>query len=470
MERELGDVRDRAARLRLLPASSIFGALERAARDAAEALGRQVEVRLEGGDERVDGHVLTAARDALLHAVRNAVAHGIEPPEDRSRAGKSSTGALRVRVSRHEYSVRFSCVDDGRGIDVAAVSRAALRKGLVTPEEADDMAMEQAIRLVVAGRVTTAAQLTGVSGRGVGLDVVRETVARLKGDLHLESQPGRGTTVELRVPLSLSAMSVLAVQAGDMTLSLPLDSVVATLRVHAHDVVWSAEAASVVHDGLAIPFVQLARLMGLPAAPPRGACTAVVMRARDSRAALAVDRLIGPERVVIRRLPPLAGPLPLLSGASLEADGSPRFVLDAAALVEAARTTVLTRGGGPSERLAVLVVDDSLTTRMLEQSILETAGYEVELAESGEEGLETARRRRFGVMLVDIEMPGMDGFEFLDHCKKDPALRDVPAILVSSRSSREDRRRGQELGAIAYVDKSEFDQGRLLDMIRGLMS
>jgi two-component system chemotaxis sensor kinase CheA len=245
---------------------------------------------------------------------------------------------------------------------------------------------------------------------------------------------------------------------------------VRTLRAGEADVVRSGDRATIRHDGAFVPFAPLARLLGGEA--PRGTrrFSVVVLAAGGRLAALGVDRVRGTSAEVVRSLPAAAGRAPTVAGAALDPEGNPRLVLDPGELVARATTGVATETlAPPPKRAPVLVIDDSLTTRMLEQSILESAGYEVELATSAEEGLEKARARTFGVFVVDVEMPGMDGYEFVARTRKDPALGRTPAILVTSRGSPEDRRRGAEAGASAYIVKGEFDQGRLLSAIAELM-
>jgi two-component system chemotaxis sensor kinase CheA len=311
-----------------------------------------------------------------------------------------------------------------------------------------------------------------VAGRGIGLDAVREIAAGLRGELSLASRPGAGTTVELCVPVTLSSMAVLFVETAGTTCGVPLDAVARTLRVAAADVIRSEGSESVLDGAEALPFLRLAAAMKPSRSPPDPgrACSAVVVRDEAGRVALGVDRLLGVESVLVRPLPALAPPSPLAAGLSLDAAGAPRLVLDPAGLAAAVRVGARSLADVPAPvRRPVLVVDDSLTTRMLEQSILESAGYEVDVAVSAEEAMARARRRTYGLFLVDVEMPGMDGFEFVERTRADPVLRTTPAILVTSRSSASDRRRGEEVGARAFIVKSEFDQAQLLRTIGELM-
>lgn len=469
-ESEIAEVRNSADRLRLLPARAVFATLERAARDAARALEREVTFETGGGDVRVDAGVLSAVRDALLHAVRNAVAHGVEPAAERVQAGKPAAGAIRVEVTRRGRRVVFSCSDDGRGVDAARVREAAVAKGLVSPEEAAGLEGEALATLLLRGGVSTAASVSAVAGRGVGLDVVRDTAARLDAQVSMRSEPGLGTTVEIAVPVSVAALTALHVEVGGAAAAVPLDAVRGTAFVRPEQVVRMPEGPGLEHEGEVIPFVPLAQVLRRPAPAARRFWSAVVVQAGARRVALGADRLTGTSEIVVRPLPRFVEAAQAVAGATLDAEGNPQLVLDPAGLLAVAAAAAAGAGAeaAPPERLPILVVDDSLTTRMLEQSILESAGYEVELAVSGEDALEKARARRFGLYLVDVEMPGMDGFELVRRTRAEPALA-APAILVTSRAAPEDRRRGREAGASAYFVKSEFDQRRMLATIEELL-
>lgn len=472
VEVEFAQVRDATNRLRLLPASTVFSSLERAVRDAAQSLHKEVLFESFGGANRLDAHVLAAMRDALLHVVRNAVAHGIEHPKERLALKKPAQGRVELRVEQRGTRVAFLCHDDGRGIDVEAVRRVAISRGLVAASDAASLGLEEAVKIIMKGGVTTSGAVDEVSGRGIGLDVVRETVARLKGDVTVRSEAGKGTSLEISVPVSLSSLAALEVDAGGIIAALPLDSVRQTLRVADRDIAHSAEKDSVVYEGKVIPFLSLPRELHEKDTEDqkRRSWSVVVLEGSSGMVAVGVDRLLGTANVVVRPLPLLAVAEASVTGASLNAEGDPQLVLDPEGLV--ARVS-LGRVRLPelstAKRACVLVIDDSLTTRMLEQSILESAGYEVEVATSGEEGLEKARAKQYGLFLVDVEMPGMDGFEFVTRTQADARLSAVPSILVTSRSAIEDRRRGEQVGARAYIVKGEFDQGYLLRMTRELM-
>jgi two-component system chemotaxis sensor kinase CheA len=470
VDRELSDVRNSAEQLRLVSAGTLFTSLERSARDAAELLGKSVIFKSDGDDVRVDAHVLDVVQGALLQLVRNSVAHGIELPAVRAAASKNPTGEIRVSLTRVGRRVLFRCQDDGAGVDLDSVRRVAQRRGLLSAA-AQTMDVESVLRVLMRGGISTSGVVTQVSGRGIGLDVVRAAAESLGGAVTVQTAAGTGTTVEMSVPASLAAIDALLVQAGGLSAGIPLDAVRHTLRIERGGVMSSPKGESVLYAGRALPFAPLARVLKCGTETPAGsrAWSAVIVEAAEGQAAIGVERLCGTTNIMLRPLSRLAPSLPLLSGASLDAEGNAQIVLDPQGLVSAAATLGAVPPEPAKARLPVLIVDDSLTTRMLEQSILESAGFEVDMATSGEEALEAAVRKRYALFLVDVEMPGMDGFTFIERYRLNSALRDIPAILVTSRATAEDRRRGEVAGARGYMVKAEFNQSALLAQIRQLV-
>lgn len=463
----LEETHERVYAARLVPSSTIFPALERAARDAAEALARAVDFTAIGGDVRLDAHVLSAVGAALAHLVRNAVAHGIEEAPARVAQGKSARGAVRVTVERRGSRVAFACDDDGRGVDLDAVRARAIASGRL-PAGASAPSAEELLGLLGEGGLSTSDRVTELAGRGIGVDVARATAERFRGELRVSSEPGRGARFELEVPVSIASISALVVEVEGVAATVPLDAVRRAVRVRPEDIATVDERESISHEGKQIPFLRLERALRIgDAARTRASYAAVVLQAAGATAALGVDRLLGTSSVVMHPVPAYVAADAIIAGAALDAEGNPELVLDARGIVEAAARARGPARVRPRAPLApILVVDDSLTTRMLEKSILESAGYVVDLATSAEEALAKASERRYAFFVVDVEMPGMDGFGFVAATRADPVLRDIPTVLVTSRGAPEDRARGEAAGAVAYIVKGEFDQGVLLDTLR----
>jgi two-component system chemotaxis sensor kinase CheA len=470
MDRELRQLREATERLRLVPVESLLTTLERAARDTARALSKQVTFKCTGGDVRLDAHVLDTLQGALVQIIRNAVAHGIETAEERARAGKPLAGQVTVAVSRRQRRIVISCDDDGRGVDLDAVRRVASQRGTIGSQT--DTTSADIIRLLLRGGISTSKAVTEESGRGVGLDVVREAVERLGGEVECRSTPRVGTTFEIVIPPSLSSVDALIVQAGGHAnmVAIPLEAIRSTRRLRSDDITFTGSGASVLHDDQAIPVLPLNSVLGGLAEPTRRSWTVVVVAGTEGFAAIAVERLFGTAVVVLRPLPQRMTASTIVAGASLDADGNPQLVLDPDGLVAAARRGKVEELDSRPATRPVLVVDDSLTTRMLEQSILESAGYDVDVAESGEEALKRLNEKHYALILCDVEMPGMDGFTLIERIRSDSRSHHIPAILVTSLAEPEHRKRGQDVGAQGYIVKSEFDQAELLSMIKPMMA
>jgi two-component system chemotaxis sensor kinase CheA len=311
--------------------------------------------------------------------------------------------------------------------------------------------------------------VTATSGRGVGLDVVREAIDRLGGEVFVRTEPGKGTAFELIVPPSIAATDALKVASSGNVVAIPLDAVKRSLRVAGAEISLGPRGASLLYADKAIPFVPLSAVLDRTRQPIDRPWTVVIVSGTDGLAAIGVDRLFGVSRIVVHPLPELAPANAIVAGAALDAEGNPQLVLDPDGLVAEVRRGDVTEYDTAPARNSVLVIDDSLTTRMLEQSILESAGFDVDVALSAEEGLEKAHRKRYALFLVDVEMPGMDGFTFIERVRSHPSLHDIPAILVTSRAAPEDLRRGREVGAQGHIVKSDFNQTELLALIRPLL-
>jgi two-component system chemotaxis sensor kinase CheA len=470
-DREIAEVRGNIDRIRLLPTSLLFPALERAVRDAAETLGRQVVFHTSGREQRLESHVLSAIGEALAHLVRNAVAHGIESPQDRLARGKSACGEVRLKIARHADRILFTCSDDGSGIDVDAVRRAAVDREVISAASAAALSPADALELIFSPGVTTSASLNEVAGRGIGLEVVREVAGRFKGRVGVRTDVGIGTSVEIEVPVSLSSVRAVLLGADDLLIWVPLEAVHCAMRLDDDAIVSLAGRSSLIFEGRAIPFIRLADTMrrthqtGVDSRPR----LAAIVQADAELLAVGVDRVIHASEVIVHPLPAAAGHITTLAGAVFDAQGDPQLVLNPEALLEAANTAPSQPMPDPSPTPHVLVIDDSLTSRVLLQSILEAGGYKVDLAVSGEDAMAKARERHYSLFVCDVEMPGMNGFEFVARTREYDYMLGIPSILVTTRGGADDRRRGAEAGARAYIVKGEFNKDSMLETVRSLV-
>ncbi|MFY0527946.1 hybrid sensor histidine kinase/response regulator [Archangium gephyra] len=463
-----GGLDEEVRRARTLPFAEACAGLERNVRDLALTTGKQVRLEVRGGALELDRSLLQGLREPMLHLVRNAVAHGLETPEARREAGKPEEGRVTLSAQLRGGRVQVVVEDDGRGLDVASVRRRARARGLPVMEDAGDA------RLIFIAGLSTAESVTEVSGRGVGLDVVRAQAEAMRGSVDVAFEPGRGTRFTLDVPLTLSTLRVLLVAAGGHTFAVAGESVERLLRLGPGDVrvvegrqMWAAPRALV-------PLATLTAVLGLEAGAPRPRPGAMVLTAGEVRAVLVVDEVVAEQEVLIRGLGPRIRRARHVSGVAVLPDGRMAPLLNSASLVRAAEGRTAPAGLFPAPvekkaRRRVLLADDSMTTRALEQSILEAAGYDVLACVDGQEAWERLLAEGADAVVSDVEMPRMDGFALTEAVRGSPRFGRLPVVLVTARSKPEDKARGLQVGASAYLVKSAFDQTHLLETLRQLL-
>ena len=461
-------------RLRTMPAAPILDGLALMVHDLARELGREVEWSATGGELELDRKILQAMKEPVIHLVRNAVDHGVEPPDVRASAGKPRRGRVAVTVRALEGNrIEIAVADDGRGIDLAQVRAAAARARLLSAEQAETLSDDEALALVYRSGLSTSPVITAVSGHGLGLAIVRERVGQLGGTLRLETSAHAGTTVRAVVPAAIATFRGLLVQAGDLPVLLPMDSVDAVLRIVPDEVRHVEGRAAVAWREEPLLLAPLAALLGrAPSGPAPGVKRpCVVVRAGTDRAAVLADEVLGEVEVLAKPLEPPLLRVRFVSGAGVLGTGRLALILRPADLVAAARRGVAAPPAPrPPERTpTVLVVDDSITTRAMEKNLLEAAGFEVRVAVDGADAWAQLRSAPVDLVVSDVDMPRMDGFELTTRIRGDRRLADLPVVLVTALESREDKERGIEVGANAYVVKSSFDQSNLLDIIRRLV-
>jgi two-component system chemotaxis sensor kinase CheA len=444
----------------LVPFSEALDELPALVRKLARGRGREVALEIEGAAVRIDRRILGVIREALIHLVTNAVDHGIEPEPQRLAAGKSATGTLRVAVSQRDAShVLVRVEDDGAGFDSLALGRAAG----IGPGEFERMGDAARLALALRAGVSTRAEVSAVSGRGMGLAIVADKVAEAGGSLQVDSQPGRGSRFELSLPVSLASLRALVVGCGGQRYALPLAALQAVRSLEAGDIGLVEDRETMVVQGRVLPLVRLASLFGLPAGE-EGVALLVHDDARSF--ALLVDDLIAEQDVLPRGLGPLLRRVRFFSGATELGDGTlvPVIALDdiaAHALAGAAALPAAADAAKPGRR-RVLVAEDSVTSRLLLKHILEGAGCEVETAADGLEALSRLRQHRFDAVVSDVEMPQLDGLGLTARIRAEPGMADLPVILVTSLQTPAERERGLQAGADAYLTKGAFDQDQLL--------
>jgi two-component system chemotaxis sensor kinase CheA len=458
--------------VRMLPFAEACGGLERAVRDLARATGKDVALVLRGADVSVDRSVLEGLKDPLLHLVRNAVDHGVERPDQRQAAGKPARATVTVSAALRGDRVEVVVADDGRGFDVDRI-RAKLRvKGIPVSEDDREVA-----RLAFLPGISTAAMVTDVSGRGVGLDVVQDRIESLHGSVDVSFQAGAGTSFALTVPLTLTTIRCVLVTAGGPTYAVATTSVAQFLRFRRGDVRSVAGREVLLLGESPIPVASLAETLGRPrpAAVPDDKTSAVILAAGEQKVAFVVDQFLTEQEVLVKSLGARLRRMRHVTGATLLPTGQVALVLNAASVIRTALGQTTRRLAADAdqparqERWRLLVVEDSLTTRTLMKSILEAAGYEISVAVDGQQAWRLLAEQPVDLVVTDVEMPRMDGFQLTAAIRGSKPLADLPVVLVTSRGSDADKRRGIEVGANAYLVKSGFDQENLLRTIKQLL-
>ncbi|MBI3456963.1 MAG: response regulator [Candidatus Rokubacteria bacterium] len=466
-------------RIRMVPAATVLDLFPRMVRDLAREQGKEVEWVARGSELEVDRRVLEAMKEPLIHLVRNAVDHGIERPEERIRAGKPRQGRVAVAVASLEGGrLELRVEDDGRGIDLAQVRAAAARARLLSPEDAQALTDEAVLGLIYRSGFSTSPIITDVSGHGLGLAIVKEQAERLGGQIHLETRAGVGTTVRLILPATIATFRGLLVQAGQQAFLLPTEAVERAIRIAPGEVERVEGRAAIRWNGQPLPVARLRELLGLPdrddrpEAESRHPC--VIVSSGEERAGLLVDEIFGDREVLVKELRPPLVRVRNVAGAGLLGTGQVVLILRPADLLKSVRENPRQPAAPAASedehrQPVILVVDDSITTRTMEKNLLEAAGYQVRVAVDGIEAWTALKSEEIDLVASDVDMPRMDGFDLTARIRADRKLADLPVVLVTALESREDKERGIEVGANAYLVKSSFDQSNLLEIIRRLV-
>jgi two-component system chemotaxis sensor kinase CheA len=465
-----------AKKLHLLPFSFLVDPFSKLVRDLARQLGKEAELHCEGSDLELDRRILAELKEPLLHLVRNMLDHGIESPDQRRLAGKPEKGMLRLEVKLKDGNrAELTVSDDGCGIDLDQVREAAARLELAPREALEKTPDHDLLQLIFESGVSTSRIVSSISGRGVGLAIVREALERLGGHVAVESAPGVGTRFRLYFPLSFAMMRALQVQVAGRDCFLPAAGIEKSGRVAPGQVKRVENRDTVLVEGEVVALIPLSRLLGVPVlADPERMLNFVLLRAGEKRIAFSVDQVVGVQEILVK---PLGSQLPRVrnvAGGTVSGDGKVVPVLNVADLFRSAFADQGPQPAGEAPastqaaRLSVLVAEDSITSRTLLKNILEASGYRVRTAIDGLDALTQLKTEPFDVVVSDVEMPRMDGFQLTAAIRADGRFAALPVILVTGLESRDDRERGIDVGASAYLVKSSFDQSGLIDVIRNL--
>ncbi|NMZ54789.1 hybrid sensor histidine kinase/response regulator [Pseudomonas lundensis] len=467
---------DTALACRMRPFADVLAGQERMVRDLGRSLGKQIRLEIEGEKTQVDRDVLEKLEAPLMHLLRNAVDHGIEPPEQRLRAGKPAEGEIRLRASHQAGLLVVELSDDGGGVDLERLRRSIVQRQLSTEATAAQLSEEELLTFLFLPGFSLRDTVTEVSGRGVGLDAVQHMVRLLRGSIVLEQVSGQGSRFHLEVPLTLSVVRSLVVEVGGEAYAFPLAHIERMRDLAPDDIVQVEGRQHFWHEGQHVGLVAASQLLQRPPGQnDDDTLKVVVIREREAVYGVAVERFIGERTLVVLPLDPRLGKVQDISAGALLDDGSPVLIVDVEDMLRSVDKLLNTgrleridrrnRHTAEVARKRILVVDDSLTVRELQRKLLLNRGYEVAVAVDGMDGWNALRAEHFDLLITDIDMPRMDGIELVTLLRRGNRLQSMPVMVVSYKDREEDRRRGLDAGADYYLAKASFHDDALLDAV-----
>lgn len=464
----------------LLPCSTLLQALPKMVRDISHQQNKEVELVIHGGEIEVDKRILEQIKDPLIHLVRNSIDHGIEKREVRLARNKPKIGMISIGISQVEGTkVQILITDDGGGIDPARVLENTVNHGLLSQEGANALDEQAALQLVFQSGVSTSDIITDISGRGLGMAIVKESVDKLGGDIAIETRKGQGTTFRICLPLTLATFRGILVREYGHIFTLPTSSVERVIRIRKDEVKSVENRETVAVEGVPLSLVRLGVVLELnpvtDGTEDQNWVTVVILKAGQIRMAFVVDRVLSEQEILIKGLGKQLVRVRNIAGATVLGSGQVVLVLNvvdlmkSAARVDKTASKVTLAAKAEVKRKKILIVEDSITARTLFKNILISAGFDVQAVVDGMEAWTSLKEKPFDLVVSDVEMPRMNGFDLTAKIRSEPKLAELPVILVTSLASRQDRERGVEVGADAYIVKSSFEQSNLLEVIRRLV-
>ncbi len=480
----VGELREKIYTLRLVPLSTMFQLLPRIVRDLARQQSKQVELIIEGGETTADKRILEEIKDSLMHIVRNAIDHGIETPAEREKLGKRAIATIWLRGYRTPTNIVIELADDGRGLDIEKIKQTAVKRGLYSSEELEIMTPSQIYPLILASGFSTRTFITEISGRGIGLDVVRTSIERLQGNIQIESTPGQGCTFRIQLNTTLGIINVVLLEVEGIVHALPIEFVQKTLLVSQEQIYIHENRATINLDGQTVSVANLADLLELSNSPAF-AYTAkeqqnsrlrscILLKVGEEQFGLFSDRLLDTQEIVIKPQSQLLKRVRNIMGATILGSGEVCMILNPPDLLKSLQqqnTSVVSIKPRKTiqKKPVILLVEDSIPVRTQEKRLLEKAGYEVAIAVDGLDGYNKLKTRDFDAVISDVEMPNLDGLSLTAKIRHHEEYKALPIILVTTLATDEDIARGSEAGANAYIIKSNFNQDVLLEILGRLV-
>ena len=459
------DIQLAVMKTRMLPIAKVFNKFPRMIRDLSRDLGKQIDLEISGEETELDKSIVEEIGDPLVHIIRNSCDHGIEDPETRKAMGKPEKGLVQLKAYNEGNHIVVEIVDDGKGLDADMLKAKSIEKGIITEREADAMSEKEAFGLIFKPGFSTAAKVTNVSGRGVGMDVVKTNIEKLNGIIDIESEVGKGTVMKLKIPLTLAIIQSLLVGTQEEFYAIPLASVLETVRVPIDDI-YTIDGKNVLRlRDEVLSLVRLSDVFGVNKVFDGGDQTyVVIIGVAEAKLGIIVDTLVGQEEIVIKSMGDYLQNIPGIAGATIRGDGRVTLIIDVGAMMEMAKDIKVniraemedsTKAKEKPSDYKVLIVDDSKMDRTIMQKSLEPIGVTIIEATNGVEALNIIKsgEHAFDAVLIDIEMPRMDGYTLAGEIRKYSKYRTLPLIAVTSRTSKTDRLRGVEVGMTEYITK-----------------
>jgi two-component system chemotaxis sensor kinase CheA len=462
----------------MLPLLSLLEGFPGLVRNLSREAGKEAELIIQGEQIEIDRRILEEIKDPLIHLVRNCIDHGIEISEERLRKKKPPRGEIRIIVSSRDSMIEIAVSDDGAGIDTSKMKAVAEKSGLLSKEEAGRLSDKESLLLAFRSGITTSPIVTDLSGRGLGLAIVKEKVEKLNGTIEIDSQPGAGTTLRMTLPLTLATFRGVVVRVNEHSFVLPSGNIRRVARVKKEEIRTIENRESLILDGRAISLVRLGEVLHVKTGNNRSEADTpfeqvVVLGSDELQVAFLVDEILHEQEVLVKPLGRQLLRARNFSGATILGSGKVVPILNVSDLMKSAVKASPPHTGTPVEeprkRISVLVAEDSITARTLLRTILESAGYEVKVAIDGVDAFTFLKAEEFDLLVSDVDMPKMNGFDLTAKVRADKKLSELPVVLVTALESSDDKKRGIDVGANAYIVKSSFDQSNLLKVVKRLI-
>ena len=476
MELVISELYDDVLKMRMLPLSEVFDTFPRAVRDMGKYFKKKIELCVTGEDTTLDRKIIEKLNTPLIHILRNCIDHGIESPEEREAQGKPETGLITIEAYHKSGHIKIEIADDGRGVQIEKLKQRAIQRGILSEEKVQTLKESELLNLAFFPRLSTSDMITDISGRGVGMDIIKASIEQLKGSVTLSSKPGKGTACILTLPMTLTSIRSFIILSQKQLFAVPISSIEETLQVSSDEFIQIVDHPAIRIRNQIIYVVDLADVLGLRKEHPRlqDNYFVLIARANGKRVGLIVDEILDEQDVVVKQLPAHMQKAKIIAGATISSDNTIILILHIPEIVNVVKH--VTREHQETQPIQeekvpprILVVDDSINTGEIEQRILQACGYEVDLAKNGVEALEQVQNSSYNLIVTDIEMPMMDGFTLTEKLRDIPEYANVPIVIVTSLERETDKKRGFQVGANAYILKGNFEQRSLIEAVESLI-